>query len=864
MVRTRLLDMIDRGVQGPLTVLSAPAGTGKTITAATWAASGRAPGPVVWLELGDLGTSVAGLWPAIIKALRRIGVWVRQKPADAVTGMYPGAIGELGAEIADHRDPVVLILDCDLDLPADTAAAIHHLLVAATGRLRLVLLSRADPLLPLHRYRLAQSVLEVRTADLAFTTAEARELLLRRGVDLPADVVESVNERTRGWAAGLLLAAMSMAGSRDPVRSAHDLSGAAGPIAEYLLAEVLEKQSPTVRAVLLRSSMVEVVQPGLAEVLAGSGGTRALAVLAHGSAFVDEVAGLPGWYRYHPLFRELLCAQFSYEAPDEARDLRLAAAGWYADNGMLDEAVTIAAAVGAWDVAARHIIDGLAVGALLDAHPGPLHEAAGQVPSDLPGAEAALVRAALALGRGQHAQCASELRCAQLGLEAGDAGCTDASAVVHAVLLTVLAAAGSGPRAALRAAVHADRVIAESPNARTASCPELARMVHRTRAAAALALGRLDEATEAYENVARGGSRPSGHDRDHIDALGHLALLASWRGKMRRAARLAHQALTVHAESGQRQDGSLAAAEVALGFIYAETQDVARAQRHIAEALEHGAGDGDAFVRVALALVRARLQRARGDLPAAGEALDGAGSTPPWLLDHVRVERARVELGAGRLARADDVLAGVTTPQNPAAELVRTEVRLRSGRPTGPADLPATLTRQGAPDLAERIDKRLVESQRRLRSGEQAGAIEALDRALRLAAPEHIRRPFLDAPVEIRRLLRCGDSRLTARHGWLAGERQPVAGDTDGEPRRVATDQHPATVSPMVVESLTAKEAEVLGHLAQLLTTEEIAAAMFVSVNTIRTHVRNILRKLSASRRNEAIRRARELGILPS
>ena len=867
-MRTRLLDMIDRGVQGPLTLVSAPAGTGKTVAVATWAASARAHGPVVWLELGDMGVSVAGLWAAMIRALRRTGVWVRPKPADAVAAMHPPAIGELGAEIADHRDPVTMILDCDVELPADTARSIHQLLVAGAGQLRLIVLSRADPLLPLHRYRLAQSVLEVRTADLAFTATEARELLLRRGVDLPADVVELVNQRARGWAAGLLLAAMSMAGSRDPVRSARELSGAAGPVAEYLLAEVLDKQPPTVRDVLLRSSLVEVVQPGLIEVLVGDRGRRALAVLSHGSAFVDEVPAMPGWYRYHPLFRELLCAQFNYETPDEAARLRAAAADWYADNGLLDDAVRTATAVGAWDAAARYIVDDQAIVALIEAGTSsPLHQAAAMMPEQIPGVEASLLRAALAFARQQYTACAVHLHRAQHGIDAGDAESPDGSALVLATLLMLLAAKGAEPDAALRAAANAHKLMTDHPDGRFAARPEVARVIHSTRATTALILGRLDDATEAYDGMTRGGLR-LGSEGDYVDALGHLALLAAWRGKMRRAVRLAHQALAVSGGAQEPHDDATAAAEVALGWIYAETQDLSRAQRHVAEAVERGAGNGDVFMRVALALIRARVHRAAGDLADARAALDTAvdgaeadPEAPSWLVDRVLVEQARIELRDGRPGRADDVLTAVAAPGAEAAELVRTEARMLAGRSAGPAQPPAVLARQVAPDLSERIDKRLVESQRRLRSGEQAGAIEALDRALRLAAPEHIRRPFLDAPLEVRRLLRSGGSRLAARHSWLTSDR-PSTNRGDGVSRRVKAAGIAPAVAPVVIEPLTAKETEVLGYLAQLLTTEEIAVAMYVSVNTIRTHVRNILRKLSASRRNEAIRRARELGIL--
>src|SRR5690242_9172803 len=275
-VRQRLMDALDRGAQQPLTLVSAPAGTGKTVAVATWVASGRPSGPAVWVELTPSGVQPADLWSEIIKGLRQGEVWVRQKPAAAIKDGLPAVIDELAGEIRAHDDPVTVVLDCDMELPDDTADALHHLLDSSAGRLRLVILSRADPLLPLHRYRLAESVVEVRMADLAFTTPEARELLLRRGIDLSTAVVDSLNHRTRGWAAGLLLAAMSLAGLRDPDGPAREMSGAQGPVAEYLLAEVLDAQPPAVRELLLRTSLPELLQPGLIEVLAGPQGTRAL------------------------------------------------------------------------------------------------------------------------------------------------------------------------------------------------------------------------------------------------------------------------------------------------------------------------------------------------------------------------------------------------------------------------------------------------------------------------------------------------------------------------------------------------------------------------------------------------------------
>jgi len=175
---------------------------------------------------------------------------------------------------------------------------------------------------------------------------------------------------------------------------------------------------------------------------------------------------------------------------------------------------------------------------------------------------------------------------------------------------------------------------------------------------------------------------------------------------------------------------------------------------------------------------------------------------------------------------------------------------------------PATTLRSAAASLPTRVGGWLLEATRQLDGGEQLRAGQALARSLRLAAPERLRRPFREASPQVRRLLR-GDRHLADEHSWLG-----AATLDDGLPhlplRRNSEphDIHQRAPVP-ILEPLTEREREVLGHLAALLTTDEIAGAMFLSVNTIRTHVRNILRKLASSRRNEAVRRARELGIIP-
>jgi len=214
---------------------------------------------------------------------------------------------------------------------------------------------------------------------------------------------------------------------------------------------------------------------------------------------------------------------------------------------------------------------------------------------------------------------------------------------------------------------------------------------------------------------------------------------------------------------------------------------------------------------------------------------------------------------AGQPVLAVRIVEGLSDPDSAEATLVLARAKMAEGESF---ESPVTTLRSAGASLLTRVGGWLFEATRQLQAGDEGRAGQALERSLRLAAPERLRRPFREASPQVRRMLRA-DPQLAAEHAWLGAatldDVHPLARRRDPEPD--PRGEKPAT--SQLLEPLTEKEREVLGHLAALLTTDEIAGAMFVSVNTVRTHVRNILRKLAASRRNEAVRRARELGIIP-
>jgi LuxR family transcriptional regulator, maltose regulon positive regulatory protein len=303
--RPRLLKDLELGVAGPLTLVSAPAGTGKTSLVSTWANQGQAQGTIVWLTLEAGEESRTTFWTAFTQALARRGVVVPVPPAridskDVGSGHLDAMVSALleRAEL-QHAKPVVVVLDCEVDISAAVAQDLDFVLHRSGGWLRLVVLTRVDPALPLHRYRLAGTVVEVRMGDLAFTLDEARELMSSVGIDLSEAALEAIVARTQGWVAGLRFAALSLAGREDQEHAALDFSGVIGDVAEYLIAEVLDAQPPGGRQLLLDTSIVDVLRPGLSEAVAGPHAQRALAFLIRGNAFLDGTATLCPSRRAH-------------------------------------------------------------------------------------------------------------------------------------------------------------------------------------------------------------------------------------------------------------------------------------------------------------------------------------------------------------------------------------------------------------------------------------------------------------------------------------------------------------------------------------------------------------------------------------
>src|SRR3954469_6767383 len=344
-----------------VTQITAPAGSGKTMLLRSWV---HQAGLVertgwVWVERGE--RDAQRFWLSVIGALRSTAAG-----STRVRGLTPAPdldgwaiVERLLEDLGSLEDRVWLVIDDLHELRSTEALGqLELLLMRSPAQLRCVLATRHDQRLGLHRLRLEGGLTELRAADLRFTPAEARALLDGAGVTLSGAALAQLVERTEGWAAGLRLAALSLSGHPEPDRFAAEFSGSERTVAEYLLAEVLDRQPEPVRRLLLRTSVLDRVNGPLADALTGVlGGERILQDLEEANAFVVSLDARRRWFRYHRLFAELLQLELRRSAPGELPALHAAAATWYAEHLQPVEAVRHAQAAEQWGVAARLLAD---------------------------------------------------------------------------------------------------------------------------------------------------------------------------------------------------------------------------------------------------------------------------------------------------------------------------------------------------------------------------------------------------------------------------------------------------------------------------------------------------------------------------
>jgi LuxR family transcriptional regulator, maltose regulon positive regulatory protein len=878
--RRRLVEAFEVGQ--PLTLVCAPAGFGKSVLVGSWVAGVGDGCTVVRMVLDDDAVDPRVFWASVVDGVRGVGVDVS---GVAVGSVHRHDLAFLAQHLEAHRVPVVWVLDCgEFSLSPSVCRGLDLVIRRCGGRLGVVLLSRSDPPLPLNRYRLDGLLTDIRAADLAFTTAEVAALMRVEGLDLAPRDVSVLHARTGGWPAGVRFAAMSLAARTDTGEAIQEIRGDTGNVAEYLMSEVLAKQSRGAREFLLRTCVADELVPDLVGSLTGRPcDLHLLEVMSRGNSFIELVPGRHDRYRYHALFREFLRGRLAFESPGLVGQLHRVAAEWLVADGQVFAAIRHAARAQQWQMATELLVDRLGFAELLMGWKDDrLRAMFTGLPDEAPGTTAAVTRAALSLSELDLPRSELHLAAARRLLAEDRSPQSQVRGLAIAVLHAVTASLGADTDAGLRAALVAERAIRLAPTRDLDALMELSAIVSGCKGRVLFERGDLAAGSQVLADGVR--TAEAAHLAGAQEELkGMSALVEAVTGRLRRATRLALEVVpgTGDPVETASDDPVLAhppipgveAATLALAWVRTDESELQLARELLRQAERQQASYDSKVLGAVLSLLRARLLWSDGDfelalaeLRGAGEPMDlGSGSlTAPvtgWLAETLVVGEAASLVALERPAEAIGLLRPLEGGDNIAAELVRNQALAAVGADQAPV-MPSEHLIAQAP-LAAQVEGLILLAEQSLRDRDPARAEELLERALRIASSEHLRRPFREAGDDVRACLE--HSGLSGKNRWLGATGATEASDTTADlvplPGRGA--QEHLHSSPIVIP-LTPKESEVLGYLAELLTTDEIAATMFVSVNTIRSHVRSILRKLGVGRRNEAVRLAWELRLLPA
>jgi LuxR family maltose regulon positive regulatory protein len=861
--RPRITKQIAQGTRWcPLTVVTGPLGAGKTMALALWAAA--EPGPVAWVTLDKYDNRPGVFWSYVVAALRRSGVALPKALSPATRGRvaeHPFLL-RLASALAAQVPPVTLVVD-DFHLLTEprVLAGLDFLLRNAGAGLRLAVGSQAAPLLPLHRYRLAGELAEIRADDLAFTVAEAGQLLARHGCQLSTGSLETLMRHAEGWAAGLRLAAISLAAHRDPDRFVTELVTEDSALTGYLETEVLDTQPRGAREVLLKLSILEQVNGEIATKLTGhEQAGQILTALADANAFVQPIGG--GWYRFHTMFAEVLRRKLRFDSPDRVAALHRRAAQWFERNGRLTDAVRHAARAGDWPLAARMVIDGLAIGEIIEPRGGrPMADEFATMPAGETWAEPHpyLVCAALALSASQPESAAAALDAAERTFERLSRGQQDAPRLAAALIRLAASHRDGDLSAVAEAGARAEALVSTIPDDGLTRHPGIRARVLAARGAAELWSGRFDEAARVLEAGVAAAAAP-GEDRERVDCLSHLALAEVLRGRLGRAAELACQAAAVGPGDGRpRQEHGLSpAALVALAWVYLERHEL-REERSALRQLDAAlAMSPDRLVGTVACLVAAWDSLAEGRAAAAAQFVARARSgrsVPAWLEQRLSLAESQALAAAGDIEAALAAAKRAECDSSPeaAVTLAHAWAAAGDGDNARAALAPVLAAREGVPDRA-RLQACLVAAQVSYHDGDRARGRRSLGHALRLAEREQVRLPF------------------AVEHSWIAPalQRDP---EWAGAHRNLVTlvmpyarlPRRPDEPDEALIpggEPLTERELQVLRHVSSMLTTAEIAGELYISSNTVKSHIKHICHKLAVTHRGEAVRRARQLQLI--
>jgi LuxR family transcriptional regulator, maltose regulon positive regulatory protein len=854
-----------------VTVVSAPAGSGKTVLLRSWITASGLAGRTAWVPAARNERDPQRFWLAVLAALRATppgSALVRAvTPAPELDGW--AMTERLLQDLAPLRERLWLVIDDLHEVgPDQVLRQLELLVMRAPPWLRFVLATRHDVRLGLHRLRLEGQLTEIRADDLRFSRAEARELFAAAGVTLPEPALEMLYDRTEGWAAGLRLAALSLAGHRDPERFAAEFSGSERTVAEYLLTEVLDRQGDGVRRLLTRTSGLERVNGDLADLLTGgTGGERVLQDLEEANAFVVSADAARSWFRYHHLLADLLQLELRRTEPDEVAGLHRLAAGWLAGHGFPVEAIRQSQAARDWPLATQLLADHWP-SLHLDGQAATVHALLRGFPAEARTAdpELAVIVAADELVQGSLDGAEHWLRWAERESARVPAGRRDQARRLLSGIRLMVAWFRGDPAAAAEQAQWLQELPPAAPGTGPGRGEELRALALIGLGDTEIWTGRLDQA-EQHLDQAIALARRIGRPYLEFTALVYLGEveLSRW---FPRAAERGRQAIELAERHGWTDETTAGLAYMTLGSALAwqgrpaeAAAWIQRAERTIRPETAPASAMGVQYARGQVELGRGRFADALTAFRSA-ERLIASLPAPHPLAKPMRAWLVHALAAGGDPGSAERLLSGLSPRDRDRGELRIAVAVLRLSQ-----DDPAAAVRELAPvlDGSARVGWRswlteafLLEALARDALDDPAAADQALERALDLAEPDGALLWFLLHPAP--ELLERHTSRHTAHAALVAGLLDLLAGREPASPAPSASLLPSPAAGPL--EPLSGSELRVLRYLPTHLTAPEIAAELSVSTSTVKTHLRNLYLKLGVHRRAEAVERARALHLL--
>ena len=860
--RPRLTDRLSAHAR--LILVAAPAGFGKTSILTEWLASLGDDARVAWVSLDERDNDEGLFWSYLVTALDRAVPGVGAAALDLLASNPPsieGVVATLVNDLDSRGTAIVLVLD---DFHVIENAAVHagtaFLVESLPAHVRLVIASRADPPFPLARLRTRGELVELRGADLRFSPSEASAYLNGvMGLTVQDDDIATLGDRTEGWIAAIQLAALSMQGREDAAAFIAGFAGDDRYVVDYLVEEVLHRQPDAVRRFLLETSILSRLTGDLCDAVTGtSGGGGTLEALDRANLFLVPLDDHREWYRYHHLFAEMLRARLLDEVPERIDELHLRASDWFERHGEMTEAIGHAIDAGAFDRAAEMIAVAMP-GMQQQRQELTLVDWFEMLPAETvrahPGLSLGFAGVLLSSGRTDGVDVL--LRDA----EAATGGTSDGIRAIRAGV------------ALYRAAQALTRVDLETAAAQAGVAVGLSRDgsdIDRGSSAGLLGLilwarGDLADARESW-SVSLDSLYRAGHRSDMLGGSIAMADIQLAQGRLTDAKETYRRALEVAAEADPALRGA-ADMHVGMSDLLRERGDLEGAHRHLADAEALGEYAGLPQNRHRRRIAAARLLQTAGDPASAISVLDEAERlyTADFFPDvhPIPARRARTQLAAGRKADALEWARRSGLSVDDELSYLRefehiTLARVRLADPADPssiADANRLLERLlHAAEQGERggsvLELLVLRSLALHKIGRAEEALDALQRTVALAEPEGYVRLFADEGGPMARLL----AALAKRDGETAYLRRlRTAASGVRQPRPAA---------PRLIDALSDRELDVLRLLASELAGPEIARHLTVSLNTLRTHTKNIYAKLGVTSRREAVGRATELGLL--